>query len=87
MRKRFVSESNSSVRLYGRFTWKELVRLVLPIALLTWFTGPGTLWTALIAIGIGAILGMAWYTIRPNGDPLEVHLLHKARWTLRGDRP
>jgi len=66
------------MRLFGRFTIRDLLRLSLPII-------PGLLrqsWLiALIGIGVGTLL----YFVRPYKQPLDTHIYNCVRWVaMRG---
>jgi len=74
-----------STRFFGRFTWKDLLRIGLPILLATsqlygQTPDPGTALTLLTA---ATGTGTAWYLYRPYGRPVDVHLYHGVRWLLQ----
>ncbi|WP_239639915.1 hypothetical protein [Haloferax gibbonsii] len=76
----------TNVQFFGRFTWKDLIRLCLPVALALLVAPPiernHIMW--LITVGIGGWLGVIWYGIRPNGYTLDYQLYHLIRWFLSG---
>lgn len=82
MRERMTSDFETSTRFFGRFTWKDLVRLALPILLLTRVTVASTESSSalLVAVLLGAFIGLMWYGLRPRGMPVETYLYHLIRW-------
>lgn len=84
MRDRMTSNSETSPRFFGRFTWKDLLRLGLPPLLLTrlTITSVENSPVLLIVVLLGAFIGLLWYGVRPRGMPVETYLYHKLRWVF-----
>lgn len=82
MRKRMSSNPKRSTKYFGWFTWKDLVRLGLPVAVLAWMTVSQPASMMLGAVLVGGIFGVVWAGVQPYGQPLEVHLYHLVRWIL-----
>lgn len=86
MDKRMTSGFDESIRFFGRYTWKDLLRLAVPTAVLVRRFNLSELSLAL-TIGLfllGGSIGVAWYSWRPYGHPVDHHLFHLGRWiTLR----
>ncbi|WP_202935062.1 hypothetical protein [Halorussus amylolyticus] len=85
MRKRMSSNPDRSIKYFGWFTWKDLLRLGLPGTVLAWMTVGQSAAVTLGASFVGGLLGLIWFGVRPNGQPLEVHLYHLLRWIVRGE--
>jgi hypothetical protein len=71
------------VRFFTRFTLKDLLRLALPVALVSLVIAPiqwsvGTVATIGGALGIGVL----WITWTPFGHHVDTHLYHAVRWWL-----
>lgn len=84
MRKRMASTPERSVKYFGWFTWKGLIRLGLPVIVLAWATVGQPVLLMLGAVLAGGTLGLVWAGVQPYGQPLEVHLYHRIRWILFG---
>lgn len=86
MRKRMSSDPEEGVKYFGRFTWKDLVRLGLPITVPAWLTVGQPASMMVGAVLVGGVLGVVWAGVQPYGKPLEVHCYHRIRWLLfRGE--
>jgi hypothetical protein len=84
MRKRMSSDFNEPVRFFGRYTWKDLLRLGLPVALVVLLQDMTRIdLSAGLFLLVGGIVGLAWYMWRPYGDSVDVHLYHLLRWVFR----
>jgi len=85
MRERMTQNFSQPIRFFGRFTWKDLVRLAAPTALLfatVNFTDL-ELNVKLAALLATAVTGVVWYGWNPYGKPVDVHVYHLIRWILR----
>lgn len=84
MREQMTGDINQPVRFFGLFTWKDLIRLTLPTALVLWRGEPAQLasFSDVAAILFTAVLGLIWYGWRPQRQPVDSHLYHLLRWLL-----
>lgn len=84
MRKTMAGDFDESVRFFGRYTWKDLLRLGLPVAVILWWVDIPEL--SMIGVGLlllpGVLIGVTWYLWRPYGEPLDVHVFHLCRWLV-----
>jgi hypothetical protein len=85
MRKRMSSDFEGSMRYFGWFTWKDLLRLGLPVTILAWMTVGQSAVLMFGAVLVGGVLGLIWSVVHPYGQPVEVHLYHLIRWVFRGN--
>lgn len=79
MRPRYRFPSNIkdvSFQFFGRFTWKDIIRITLPIA-----TAHLTLSNTYTLL-VGLFIGLIWYGFRPYNHPLDFHAYHLIRFTL-----
>jgi hypothetical protein len=63
-----------SMQFFGRFTWKDVLRLTLPVATAAVLTD------AYIYLVLGLLLGAILYTVRPFSQPLDHHIIHSIRF-------
>jgi len=64
------------LQFFGRFTWKDILRITAP-ALLLYITTAG-----LHPPILGLLLGFALYSFRPYNQSLDQHLYHLIRFHL-----
>lgn len=89
MEERMPSDSDTGYQYFGLFTWKDLIRLGLPVGLTLWYNAlvEPTLIGSVLSICLGIFLGLIWYGIRPYSQPLELHLYHMIRWLFTQEGP
>ena len=81
---RIPGDFDEPVRFFGWFTWKDLVRLGIPLGVMWWLSrqvgasGKGTV----ALLFIGWVLSSLWFLWQPYSDPIEVQLYHGLRWIL-----
>jgi hypothetical protein len=63
-----------SMQFFGRFTWKDVLRLALPVATAAVLTD------AYIYLVLGLLLGAILYAVRPFSQPLDHHFIHSIRF-------
>jgi hypothetical protein len=63
-----------SMQFFGRFTWKDVLRLSLPVATAAVLTD------AYIYLVAGLLLGIILYAVRPFSQPLDHHIFHSIRF-------
>lgn len=84
MEKRMTGDFDKPVRFFGRFTWKDLGRLGIPIGIVLYKYDVAELGTeAAPVLGAAALISVIWYSWRPHGEPIDVHLFHRVRWVFR----
>lgn len=72
-----------ATRFFGRFSWKDLLRIGMP-ALVAYAAVPSTTPAMQIgAVTAGSIAGLALYLVRPRGRTVDNHLYHAVRWLLQ----
>jgi len=78
-RYRFPSNiSDVSFQFFGRFTWKDIIRITFPIVVIQLtLSNP-------YALLVGLFVGLIWYGFRPYNHPVDYHIYHLIRFTLRG---
>lgn len=79
MRPRYRFPSNIdevSLRFFGRFTWKDLLRIGTPTILTATTQNP-------VLVAIGILTGLAWFLVRPYGEPVDHYLYHLTRFHVR----
>lgn len=85
MRERMSSDFEQPVRFFGRYTWKDLIRLGAPLAYVFITTDLSESIVEVLPLAVlGGFVGFLWYRWRPYGEPFDVHLYHLARWILVG---
>ena len=81
---RVPGDFDEPVRFFGWFTWKDLIRLGIPLGLMWQLSqsvdasGRGTI----AFLFAGWLVSSLWFLWRPYNDPVEVQLYHVLRWTL-----
>lgn len=82
-----IRRLEARTQFFGRFTWADMVRLCLPVALALLIAPPieQSHFAWLTVVGIGGWLGFLWYGLRPNGHTLDYQLYHLVRWYLKHD--
>lgn len=75
---RMPGDLDISMRLFGRLTVPDLLRISLPVL-------PGLAASSLLAAALGLVIGVLWYGIRPYGKPVDRHLYQAGRWLLTSD--
>lgn len=77
---RMPSRLDIPSRFFGRFTWKDLVRLLLPIilcfAVFRTIASPG----AVAVLALTGVAGVAWYGVRPFGQYLDELVVNAVQW-------
>lgn len=63
-----------SMQFFGRFTWKDILRITAPTA------ATGLLTPPYIYLIPGLLAGILLYKIRPYNQPLDHHLAHSIRF-------
>lgn len=82
-RYRFPSRlEDIQMEFFGRFTWRDILRIGLPI-LTTEALAPSGIQTAVLHLIPGLILGTVLYLARPFGHPLDHHAYHLVRFLLK----
>jgi type IV secretory pathway VirB4 component len=75
---RIPGDFDISLKLFGRFSLKDVFRLFAPPLL-------GLAFTNIVLIAVGAVIGLVWQFWRPYDRTLESHLYHSIKW-LTGKR-
>lgn len=64
------------LRFFGRFTWKDLVRIGAPVATTLLFQNQP------LPILLGVLIGLILYLVRPYNQPLDHHAYHLTRFLV-----
>lgn len=85
---RMRRESRADLRLYGWLTWRNAIRLSLPVvgAVALGLPQSGDLSFTLVSLLVSVGVGFAWIKLRWEGHHPEYHLYHLVRWFLAGRR-
>ncbi|ELY33307.1 hypothetical protein [Haloferax sp. Atlit-24N] len=62
------------MQFFGRFTWKDVLRLALPVATAAVLTD------AYIYLVLALLLGAILYAVRPFSQPLDHHIIRSIRF-------
>ena len=84
MEKRMSSDFDRSVRFFGRFTWKDLLRLGIPVGVVLYRYDVAEMGVEAAPIVVtAALVSLFWYSWRPHSEPIDAHLFHIMRWIFR----
>jgi len=75
-RVRFPGRLETSTKLFGQFTFKDLARLLLP-ATIVYTTAPTP-----VLFGVAAVTGVAWYWAKPFNQHLDQLAYNSVRWLV-----
>lgn len=84
MRSRVPGDLDEPVRFFGLFTWRDLLRLGIPVGAMAWLSQAWqtSLLGSVAFLFLGWILSLLLYLWRPYSQPFEVNLYHALRWLL-----
>jgi hypothetical protein len=86
MQQTMPGDFDEPVRFFGWYTWKDLIRLGIPIGVVVWWFDLAGLPILEVAVLLlpGVIVSILWYVWRPYGEPVDVHMFHLCRWIFLG---
>ncbi|SDQ40655.1 hypothetical protein [Natronobacterium texcoconense] len=82
MKQRMPGDFEEEIRFFGRFTWKDLIRMGLPPIVAAQSAGLTSTAGSIAVLFTGGVVGAAWYLFRPGGQPVDIHLYHLLRWVI-----
>lgn len=75
VRIRVPGDIDVATRFFGRFTWKDLLRVLVPTL------GLGMIHPAGAVVGL--LVGAGLYIVRPHGAPIDSHAYHALRYRVQ----
>jgi len=73
-------DTYTPIKFAGHLTTKDVIRLIIPTALIGFFTyTPESLISTLTGVAFGLLIGISWIFYRPEGKPVDVHLYNLVR--------
>lgn len=81
---RVPGDADEPFRYFGLLTWKDMVRLGVPLGVM-WFVAQGidaAGYETAVILFTGWLLSALWYLWQPYDDPVEMQLYHMLRWIL-----